>query len=156
MALEIRILQITDVDAVSSFERERLKAQPSFIEKSDIELEMEEWHAPWRKEALEYYLPLGWSFSVWSENKLVGYFLGQPQVFTRGLTQTLWLERLIAPTQNIADQLIELAYRVCKEKHFQKLIIRMPLELSEITTGLPFRIEKHQDNLFEIKTSRYE
>ncbi|MEK6554048.1 MAG: hypothetical protein AABZ31_02315 [Bdellovibrionota bacterium] len=163
MTYDIRILQSSDLDAVLQFERARLKAsatheESNASEMASFEIDMLEWHAPWRKEALEHYLPQGWSFSLWSESgasgQLQAYFLAQPQVFTRGLTQTLWMEQLSATTQAQSDQLLEIAYKLCREKHFQKLIIRPAATDEGLSTGLPLKLEKHQDNLFEIKTSR--
>ncbi len=147
MTFDIRILQSSDLDAVLQFERSRLKGD-------SLELDMTEWHAPWRKEALEHYLPQGWSFSLWLNNELKAYYIAQPQLFSRGLTQTLWIEHLSASTQAETDQLLELAYKLCREKHFQKLIIRRSEEEAHLSTGLPLKLEKHQDHLFEIKTSR--
>lgn len=154
MTFDIRILQPSDLDAVLHFERKRLKATME----NDMEAEMLEWHAPWRKEALEHYLPQGWSFSLWSASSsggdLLGYFIAQPQLFTRGLTQTLWIERLSAQTQAQSDQLLEIAYKLCREKHFQKLVIRSDESDKSLHTELPLKLEKHHDNLYEIKTSR--
>ena len=156
MTFEMRILQPSDLDAVLQLEREILKTQPSFVERSELENEMLEWHAPWRKEALEHYLPLGWSFGLWTaaNDQLSGYFLAQPQVFTRGLTQSLWVERLTAPDASTRDQLLDVAYRLCREKHFQKLFIRQSESLVPLTTDLPFKIERHEDQVYEIKTSK--
>jgi hypothetical protein len=153
MTFDIRILQPSDLDAILQFERARLKAASGDSEMGSIENDMVEWHAPWRREALEHYLPQGWSFSLWAGSELQGYYIGQPQLFTRGLTQTLWVEHISAANQSQIDQLIELAYKLSREKHFQKLVIRRA-EGEELTTGLPLKLEKHHDNLYEIKTSR--
>ena len=154
MTFDIRILQPSDLDAILQFERARLKEASAGSEMAGLESDMLEWHAPWRQEALEHYLPQGWSFSLWSGDKLQAYYIGQPQLFTRGLTQTLWVEHMSAKNQAQIDQLLELAYKLCREKHFQKLVIRRGENDEVLTTDLPLKLEKHHDNLYEIKTSR--
>ncbi|MCB0355553.1 MAG: hypothetical protein KDD40_01010, partial [Bdellovibrionales bacterium] len=59
--MNIKILTLGDVDTIVNFEKDILV---NTIE-NDIERELHSWQAPWRVEALEHYLPLGWSFAVW-------------------------------------------------------------------------------------------
>jgi hypothetical protein len=119
---QIRILQPEDLPKITDLEK-RLLAER---EPDETEREFASWHASWRKESLEYYLPLGWSFGVWIESasgtELVGYYIAQPQLFTRGQTQTLWVEQLTATNDIIKDELKLIARRIAREKHFQKVI----------------------------------
>lgn len=115
---EIKILRPQDAAAIAAFEKNLLKAS----ELDEVEREFRSWHSSWRSESLDHYLPLGWSFGIWESDDLVGYFLAQPQLFTRGQTQTLWVEQLTATTSALKDELKDIARRVAREKHFQKVI----------------------------------
>ncbi len=126
MSLEYKILEPRDLDAILEYEKQKLQQG---IE-DEAEREMASWSAPWRREALEHYLPLGWSFAAWEKIPdgpfvLKGYFLAQPQTFTRSLTQSLWMEHISWPHNDtsIKDSLLEIAYRLCREKHFQTLLV---------------------------------
>jgi hypothetical protein len=122
MPNEARILQNSDLDSILQFEQELLK---NTIE-DQMEREMSSWHAPWRRESLEHYLPQGWSFGVFNQKELVGYFLAQPQLFVRGMTQSLWVEHLNAHALETRLELVDIARRLCREKHFQMLYILNP------------------------------
>jgi hypothetical protein len=116
-SLDLRILQPADKEAVLAFAKTRLAARvfdPS-------EREMESWSARWRPEALDHYLPLGWSFAAYRlpGDELVGFILGQPLLFFRGLTQTLWLELIEANEPQIEAALIDCAQRWARDKHLQ-------------------------------------
>jgi len=118
-----KILQAYDAAAIEQFEKDRLA-------KSDLdpfEAEMQSWNSAWRKESLEYYLPTGWCFGIWSDDthtKLTGYFLAQPLMFIDKLTQTFWVEHLQGDTPKEIQDLIQVAVRLAREKHFQKVIFR--------------------------------
>jgi hypothetical protein len=84
------------------------------------------WEARWRRESLEHFVNTKWSFlaqdsSDTSEAGLVGYFLAQPLIFFEGQAQSLWVEHLQFSTLQVRDQLIELAIRLAKENHFQRI-----------------------------------
>jgi hypothetical protein len=113
-----RILQSSDLEQVLAYERDSLKSGAL----DELEGQMAEWHASWRRESLEHYLPLGWSFGLWRGNELVAYFLGQPQLFVSGMTQSLWLEHLSFKDSGQARMLLDIAYRLCREKLFQSLL----------------------------------
>ncbi len=115
---EIKVLQLKNADEILTLERGLLAA----IEPDETEREFRSWHASWRSESLEHYLPLGWSFGVWHDKTLVGYYLAQPQLFTRSQTQTLWVEQLTATTEALKNELKDVARRIAREKHFQKVI----------------------------------
>ena len=120
MPLECKILQPDDRESIIELEKRRLTKGD---ESDPMEVEMATWHAPWRKESLDHYLPLGWSYGLWRDSLLQAYFLGQPQLFLRGLTQSLWLEHLSFSCDDEAKQLLDIAYRLCREKHFQTLLV---------------------------------
>jgi hypothetical protein len=146
-----RILRPEDATHIVNFEKSRLEqTQPD-----EMERELLSWHASWREESLQHYLPLGWSFGLWSDDgqSLVGYFLAQPFLFMRGLTQTLWVERLVAQDARSGEELIEIAYKLSREKHFQKVLFYLnedaPLENSI------FQLSAVSDNLVELKTAKF-
>lgn len=126
-----RVILPADLDEILNFET--LKLAESLTD--DTERTLASWHARWRRESLEHYLPLGWSFLVRDqdiknsfaaanpgEGALVGYFLAQPFLFVEALTQTLWLEHMSFSSLQARDELCDLAYRVAREKHFQRVI----------------------------------
>lgn len=152
MNLIPKILQTEDLQTILALE----KANQSFSSEADMdpmELEMLSWHAPWREESLKHYLPLGWSFGLWNEQNLQAYFLGQPQLFIRGLTQSLWIEHLSFTEKEHADQLIEIAYRLCREKHFQSLLIPNLSWSKNLPLGLT--AEVWDSEYLAIKTAKF-
>ncbi len=131
--MNVKILQTEFAASIVEFERDSLLHK---IE-NEIERELLTWKAPWRQEALEHYLPLGWSFAAWEGEEgvspLLGYFLAQPLLFFRGLTQSLWLEHLAGKNQNVKSDLLEIAYKTCREKHFQQLLISSEIEMGKVS-----------------------
>ena len=116
--MNFQIIQSSDLDDIIQFEQKLLaQTMPEEMERT-----MHSWHARWRKESLEHYLPMGWSFLARNEkNELIGYFLGQPLLFFDGFTQSLWIEYVQAENDSVRDQLCEIAYKLSREKHFQKV-----------------------------------
>ena len=49
--------------------------------------------------------------------------MAQPLVFFRGFTQSLWLESIQFQNYDEALELIDVAYRLAKEKHLQKFLL---------------------------------
>ena len=119
MSYQARVLQPADLETIQQFEQKLLACRVS----DEMEREMLSWHAPWRRESLEHYLPMGWCFGVFT-GELKGYFLAQPQLFTRGFTQALWVEHLGGEDNAVSEQLIDIAQRLCREKHFQMLYVQ--------------------------------
>jgi hypothetical protein len=126
MSLNLRVIEMNEIEEILEFETRKLKEQ--FPE--DIEAMMQAWHAKWRKEALEHYLKTGWSFLARNkdrasthspEGELVGYFLAQPLLFFDGQTQSLWVEHIQFSSLQARDEICDLAYRLAREKHFQKV-----------------------------------
>lgn len=126
MSLFFRIATLNDLNEIQEFEKKKLIETIS----DEMEREMYSWQAKWRKESLEHYLPNGWCFlaknpalpsETSSEGKLVGYFLAQPLIFFNGQTQSLWVEHTAYASLQARDELCDLAYRLAREKHFQRV-----------------------------------
>ncbi|MCB0349618.1 MAG: hypothetical protein KDD38_00445 [Bdellovibrionales bacterium] len=155
--IEPKILNIDDLSQIIDFEKKRLELTMA----DEADRELYSWHASWRKESLEHYLPLGWSFGLWSKetsdsheaNRLRGYFIAQPQLFLRGMTQTLWVERLVAENAQETSDLIELVYKVCRDKHFQKALFLVHEDVSY--SNSVFQLNQVGDTLMELKTAKF-
>jgi hypothetical protein len=126
MSLFFRIATLEDLVEIQEFETKKLHETVS----DSMEREIQSWNSKWRKEALEHYLPSGWSFmardpavqsSHSDEGQLVGYFLAQPMLFFDGQTQSLWVEHVAYSSLQSRDEICDLAYRLSKEKHFQRV-----------------------------------
>lgn len=117
--LEVKILQITDLDQIQAFERAIIAESGQ----DPVEAEMESWTAPWRSESLQHYIPQGWSFAAFnSEGKVEGYLIAQPILFFQRQTQTVWVEHLNSRSGEVSKILAEVIWRWCRDKHMQKLI----------------------------------
>lgn len=141
-------MQIENLNEIISFETKRLADSGV----SDEEVVFAQWQAPWREESLNHYLPLGWSFGLWQDKKLQGYFLAQPLLFARGFTQTLWVEHLSSIGEEPAMELMDVAYKLAREKHFQKLLVNKKADLKKISTS--FALTEITDQVFEVNTSK--
>lgn len=144
---ELIVLQPPHKELILEFERSRLGENPSF------EAQMKTWDARWREEALNHYLPMGWSFGVLREGRLVSYVLAQPFVFFRGLTQTLWVEWMGGITEEAAHKAIEVAYRWARDKHFQTIVLEKSQPFAKYFESCPFPVET-QDGFVLLKTSK--
>jgi hypothetical protein len=149
MGTNAKILQSTDLEQILNLERKILAQENS----DSFEAEMSEWHAPWRRESLEYYLPLGWSFGLWSDNDLQAYFLAQPQLFISGMTQSLWIEQLQYKDEQQARDLLDIAYRLCREKHFQSLLFRNQAWTPYFSNGIS--VQKWDEHVYHVKTAKF-
>jgi hypothetical protein len=157
MGLYCRTIQINDLPELLDHEQRKLvEAIPD-----ENDRVLASWHARWRQESLEHYLPLGWSFlvrdedaqsSFSSEGKLVGYFIAQPMLFIDGLTQSLWVEHLSYASLQARDQLCELAYKIAREKHFQRVFFP---NISGIANSVAaFKPESWQAPVLCVRTSK--
>lgn len=124
MSLYSRIIQIEDLPEIIKFERQKLAETIP----DEMDREIKSWSSRWREESLKHYLPMGWSFLTQEkedgseeEGKLVGYFIAQPLLFFDGHTQNLWIEHISYSTLKVRDELCEIAYKLAREKHFQKV-----------------------------------
>jgi len=131
-----RIAQPDDVESVLQF-----AIDTNFPEDPDsFENKMMVWDSSYRKEALEHYFKLGWSFIAFdSQKKIVGFFLGQPLLFLDKQTQTLWVEYVLAVNDEVKTELIDIAYRLSREKHFQRVLLPSELQDEKLTKPLPFQ-----------------
>ncbi len=118
MDLKHQVLSLPDIDEVYDFAAHRFALQHS----DETERTFLSWAAPWRKESLEHYLKLGWSFITRENGKVQGYFLAQPFLFFRSQTQTLWVEQVEGTSPEVIDTLVEVAVKVAREKHLQRVL----------------------------------
>ena len=141
---EIKIMTPDDMDNVFTFEMMRLPGQ-------GIDQEMKAWHAPWRREALEHYSKLGWSFLQRRDGKVAGYILCQPVLFFQSWTQTLWIEHVGAVDEKLGEELIEIAYRWARDKHLQKVYFRKDLPFAG---GISFAKPNDEGACLSLQTTR--
>jgi len=141
---EIKIMTPEDMDHVFTFEMMRLPGQ-------GIDHEMKAWHAHWRREALEHYSKLGWSFLQRRDGKVSGYILCQPVLFFQSWTQTLWLEHVGAVDEKLGEELIEIAYRWARDKHLQKVFFKKDLPFAG---KISFAKPNDEGPFFSLQTTR--
>ena len=150
MELEPLVLGPDDGESLLNWEKSLQK------ESSDdaVEMEFEQWQALWRPESLKHYLALGWCFGYRDQQgKWLGYFLAQPLLFFRGMTQTLWVEHSRARNSEAGRQLVDLAIRVGKDKRMQKVVFFDPQGYDEVLSNNPNA--HRQDEYWEVKTTRF-
>lgn len=141
---EIKVLTSENLEEIYSFEMKRMPGE-------GIEKEMSSWHMPWRREALEHYLPLGWSFIKKNGDKLQGYILCQPVLFFNSWTQTLWIEHVGAVDEETGREMIEIAYRWARDKHLQKVFLRRELPYIDMIDFAPL---VEEGALYSLKTTK--
>ena len=131
-----RIAQNSDIDAVFAYESKKTFRS----ELGEIENQILIWDSYFRKEALEHYFKLGWSFLGFNEaGELVGFFMGQPLLFFEKQTQSLWVEHISADNVEIYTELVDIAYRLSREKHFQKVLFSNNIKNVALTKEFPFK-----------------
>lgn len=130
-----RIAQVDDVESVFDYEYKK-----NFENSTDeIENQIVVWNSFFRKESLEHYFKTGWSFlAVDSQQNIVGFFMGQALLFMDKQTQSLWIEYVSASDPQIYTELIDIAYRLSKEKHFQKVLFSDVVQGQTLTKSFPF------------------
>jgi hypothetical protein len=134
--LNYRIAQLADVEDVFAYESKKT-FNPNI---SEIENQILIWDSNFRKEALEHYFKLGWSFlAVNEKNEIVGFFLGQPLLFFDKQTQSLWVEYVSADDMIIYTELVDIAYRLSREKHFQRVLLSEHIKNEKLTKEFPFK-----------------
>tara|TARA_Y100001935_G_C17298366_1_gene507581 strand:- start:2016 stop:2462 length:447 start_codon:yes stop_codon:yes gene_type:complete len=144
---EMIVLSPSHKEAIRALEKAKLGPSPT------MEQEMSTWDARWRAEALDHYLPQGWSFGIQKDEKLVAYSLIQPLLFFRGLTQTLWVEWFSAQTPESAQKLVEVVYRWARDKHIQAVVVESHKPFAQAFEESPFSTAV-QDGLLTLKTSK--
>lgn len=115
MEVNCRIVCDSDVDRLIQFEEEKLNQNYP----NEVEREMARWRSKARPECLKYYAQVGWSFLAEKEGELLGFVLAQPLSFLSGFTQSLWVEYLSTRTLEARDILVDVMYRLAREKHLQ-------------------------------------
>lgn len=130
-----RIAQAQDTDPVYQYEYNNNFSH----DESEIENQIRVWDSFFRKESIEHYFKTGWSFvAIGPQEKVCGFFLAQPLLFLDRQTQTLWVEYVSADNDEILYQLADIAYRLSREKHFQRVIFAAEIE-SKLAQKLPFQ-----------------
>lgn len=134
MSLNLRVIEPPDLEEIIEFERKRLHDSGS----EEMERNFEEWNSRWRRESLEHYLKLGWSFLARNpeSNELLGYFIAQPLLFWENQTQSLWVEHLQFITLQARDELCEVAYRMSRDKHFQRVYFPRSPQINPALSGM--------------------
>lgn len=158
MSIVHQVLAPGDLDEIYNYANERLaRAIPDENDRM-----FASWTVAWRREALEHYLKLGWSFIAREEAaagslvkaKVVGFFLAQPFLFFRGQTQTLWLEHVEADDDSISKELVSIAIRVAREKHLQRVLIANSDKLEkELAPWSPTQLSD-EDKIAVVKTTK--
>lgn len=159
--LVFQVLALADLNEVYDFAEARLREEVP----DENERMFRSWDVRWKKEALEHYLKLGWSFVARREGKIAGFFLGQPFLFFRGHTQTLWIEHFEAQGEGTAEALCEVAIKVAREKNLQRVLFsnsgdQLGGQLADQLAGqLNDKLKKWSpvtmsDSIAEIKTTK--
>lgn len=157
MSLDFRIIQASEISEILDFEQRKLAEQIPNEEDRTIH----SWNARWRQEALEHYIPMGWSFlardtstksEVSDEGQLMGYFIAQPLLFLDGQTQSLWVEHIQFSALQVRDGLCDLAYRLCREKHLQK--VYFPKSPATLNSTKHMRTEEWSPHVLTAKTTK--
>lgn len=154
IGINYRIAQAEDLEHIYNYAETELKK----LIPDDMERMMAVWESRFRKEALEHYLKLGWSFiaeNQKAENQktdICGFFLGQPLLFFQGQTQTLWVECLFAENDKIKSELVEIAYKLSRDKHFQQVLF--PENVQNLNFEKPILFHKIKDPIVWAKTTK--
>jgi hypothetical protein len=147
-ALEFQVLSTPDADEVFGFAERSLRQRIP----DENEFTFASWSAPWRRESLEHYMRLGWSFIARESNETVGFFLAQPFLFFRSQTQTLWVEHIEAGNQAVIDALVDVAVRVAREKHLQRVLFIHSPDIERALTK--WNSTPLAEKLIEVKTTK--
>ena len=148
MNLQIVILKPDDAPILLEFDQKRLAT----LHSDEMDLEFAKWSSRSRLEALEHYLPMGWSFGVWQGAELKGYFLAQPLLFYAGVTQTLWVETVAGVEPAIVLQLVDTAVRLAREKHFQQALFSDCESYVSLLKDL--KGQEWTENVYRVRTTK--
>lgn len=149
MSLDFQVLSLNEIDEVYAFAEQTLAASVD----DSTERAFQSWSARWRREALSHYLRLGWSFIAREQGRMVGFFLAQPFLFFRGQTQTLWIEHLEARDSSVCEALLEVAVKVAREKHLQRVLLEATA-VKDSALLAKYRPEPLEQTILEIKTTK--
>ncbi len=147
-----RVIDVSELEELVEFEKKNLEQN---VHDEAIRMFLS-WKAPWRKESLEHYLPKGWCFAIREKEVLVGYFLAQPLLFFRQMTQSLWIEHLSFNDPAVGDHLLELAFKTAREKHIQSVFLSVEDSQAKRLVPLLKSRGAHQvnDAFFEYQSTR--
>lgn len=150
MSLFCRVIQADDLQDILDLENRKL--QETYPD--EMERMMAQWNSKFRIEALNHYISLGWSFVARDQenNKLMGYFIAQPLLFLDGQTQTLWVEHVQHCSLQARDELCELAYKLGREKHLQR--VYFPNDNGVPNSVKSFKPELWQPGTLSVKTTK--
>jgi len=130
-----RIAQLEDVENVFNYEYKKHASADSH----EIENQIMVWNSFFRKEALDHYFKSGWSFlALDAKQNIMGFFMGQALLFLDKQTQSLWVEYISASDSEIYTELVDIAYRLSREKHFQKVLFSDVIKQQILTKKFPF------------------
>lgn len=134
-----RIAQLDDVESVFNYEYKKQFSAPPETDPDEIENQIQVWNSFFRKEALEHYFKSGWSFlALDSRQNILGFFMGQALLFLDKQTQSLWVEYISAANSEIYTELVDIAYRLSREKNFQKVLFSDGIKQQPLTKKFPF------------------
>ena len=150
MTLYCRVIQAEDLQEILDLENQKLSEQHP----DEMERMIAGWNSKFRVEALNHYIATGWSFLAKEQdtNRLVGYFIAQPLLFLDGQTQSLWVEHLQHTTLQARDELCELAYKLGREKHLQR--VYFPNDNGVPNSIMAFKPESWQPGTLAVKTTK--
>ena len=150
MTLYCRVIQAEDLQEILDLENQKLSEQYP----DEMERMIAGWNSKFRVEALNHYIATGWSFLAKEQdtNRLVGYFIAQPLLFLDGQTQSLWVEHLQHTTLQARDELCELAYKLGREKHLQRVYFPNDNGVPDSITA--FKPESWQPGTLAVKTTK--
>lgn len=150
MTLYCRVIQAEDLQEILDLENRKLQEQYP----DEMERMIAGWNSKFRVEALNHYIPMGWSFLAkeTETDRLVGYFIAQPLLFLDGQTQSLWVEHLQHTTLQARDELCELAYKLGREKHLQR--VYFPNDNGVPNSIKSFKADTWQPGTLAVKTTK--
>ena len=150
MTLYCRVIQAEDLQEILDLENRKLQEQYP----DEMERMIAGWNSKFRVEALNHYIPMGWSFLAkeTETDRLVGYFIAQPLLFLDGQTQSLWVEHVQHATLQARDELCELAYKLGREKHLQR--VYFPNDNGVPNSVQSFKAETWQPGTLSVKTTK--
>lgn len=150
MSMNYRVAYLEDLNSIYQLAEDQLRLEIP----DEMELMMKVWNSRFRKEALEHYLKLGWSF-VGHDNAghLQGFFLGQPLLFFQGDTQSLWVEMICGLNFKIQSELAEIAIKLSRDKHLQKVIFPKSVETLHFES-MSVNFNKWSDECVWVKTTK--
>ncbi len=138
-SINYRIAQLADVESVYHFAAQKHFSGQA-VDLESMEIKMQIWDSAFRIESLEHHFKLGWSFvAVNSQNQIVGFFLGQALLFIDHQTQSLWIEYINAENDEILTELTEIAFKLAREKHFQRVLFSAHVKDLNLTKKFAFQ-----------------